>query len=133
MKKTLLAAEIPLPTIGGEGLGPFGKWLEIWGTGEAGAVKALTSLTTIISNIVAIITICAGIWFMFQFITAGLSWLNAGGNKEAISGAQDRMRNALIGLVIVVAAITITGLFGKLLGLDILIPYPGELIKQLKP
>ena len=134
MKENLLAQiiTIPLPTIGGENLGPFAKWFD-WGEGVKGATKALTSFTGVISNIIGLMTIVAGIWFMFQFITAGISWISAGGNKESVAGARDRMRNALIGMVVVVAAWAIVGLMGNLLGIDILIQDPGKLIDQLRP
>lgn len=133
MKKILLAQEVSLPPIGGPGLGPFGEWWKIWGGGRAGAEKAMKTFTTIISNVIGVMTTAAGVWFMFQFIIAGWSWLTAGGNKEAVSAAQERMKNASIGLLLVVAALAIVGLFGKLLGLDILITKPGQLIDQLKP
>ena len=133
MKKILLAElqKTTLPPIGGEDMGPFGNIR--WGEGAEGATKALMSFTSVISNIIGFITIIAGIWFMFQFITAGISWISAGGNKESVAGARDRMRNALIGMVIVVAAWAIVGLMGDLLGLDILIQKPGKLIEQLRP
>ena len=135
MKKNLLANNSgELGNIGGPGLGPFGRWWEIFtGDPKQQATAALKSLTTIISNIIGVITIAAGVWFMFQFIIAGFGWLTAGGNKEAVSTAQTRMRNALIGLLIVVGAITIVGLMGELLGLDILIQRPEKLIEQLRP
>ena len=133
MKKNLLAelTKITLPPIGGDGFGPFGNIN--WGENEAGATRALTSFTSVISNIIGVLTIVAGIWFMFQFITAGISWISAGGNKESVAGARDRMRNALIGMVVVVAAWAIVGLMGNLLGIDILIQDPGKLIEQLRP
>ena len=134
MKKILLAqlTKITLPPIGGDDLGPFGKPNQ-WGEDEGGATKALQSFTGVISNIIGVLTIVAGIWFMFQFITAGISWISAGGNKESVAGAQSRMRNALIGMVVVVAAWAIVGLMGNLLGIDILIQDPGRLIEQLGP
>lgn len=125
MKKVLLAEG--LGTIGGPGLGPFGN-IDL-----SDPVEALRKGTTIISNLIGFLTIVAGIWFMFQFIIAGISWISAGGNPESLSGARDRMRNALIGMVIVVGAWAIVGLIGNLLGLDILMTDPGKIIDQLTP
>lgn len=125
MKKIFLVDNGGLGRIGGPtGFGPFGNLpLDI---GEAAK-----RFNRIISAIIGVMTIAAGLWFMFQFIIAGFSWITAGGNKEAVSSAQERMRNAFIGLVIVVAAWAIIGVIGSLLGLDIL--HPERLIPLLGP
>lgn len=133
MKKVLLADSEEIGTIGGPGLGAFGEWVQSLGRGREAAVEALTKGTTIISNLIGFLTIVAGIWFMFQFITAGISWISAGGNPESLNSARDRMRNALIGMVLVVGAWAIVGLIGNILGLDILMTDPGKIIDQLTP
>lgn len=116
--KTLLAQQpFPLGTIGGEGLGPFGN--RIWGQGPLAAVN---SFILILSNIIGVMTIVAGIWFIFQFIIGGFSWLTAGADKAAMENAQKKITNGVIGLVIVVAAIFLIDLIGNLLGLKILNP-----------
>ena len=125
MTKILLAQEPTLPRIGGPtGFGPFGNL-------PLNIDEAAKAFNKIISGVIGVMTIAAGIWFMFQFIVAGFSWLTAGGNKEAVSTAQTRMRNALIGLVVVVAAWAVVGLVGRLLGLDIL--HPENLLPLLGP
>src|SRR4030042_6577922 len=84
---------------GGEGLGPFGNASSL--TGEPGAVTALTWITGVVSSIIGILTICATIWFMFQFLVGGLNWITAGGDKTKLATARDRITNAFIGLIIV--------------------------------
>ena len=76
-------------------------------------------------------TIAAGIWFMFQFIAGGLSWLTAGGDKAGVQTAQKRITNAVIGLTVVVAAYALIWIIGELLGFDIL--HPEDLIKLVGP
>jgi hypothetical protein len=45
-------------------------------------------------------------------IFAGLSWMTASGNQEKVNKAKDLMINAVIGLVIVMAAYAITAFVG---------------------
>lgn len=49
-----------------------------------------------------------------------IGWLTAGGDKQQVSTARDRITTAAIGLVLVIAAYAITGVVGSLFGLDIL-------------
>jgi hypothetical protein len=119
--KMYLAKKTPLGTIGeGEG---FGKWI------PASAESAANLFSKIISNTIGVMTIFAGVWFIFQFITGAYGWLSAGSDKNAIQQAQQRLTNAFIGLVVIVAAYSITWLFGKLLGFEIL--QPQEILKNL--
>jgi len=113
MIKNLLLAEKfePLGTIG-EGKG-FGPWAA--GTSDPGG-----TLTKIISNFLAIMTIAAGIWFLFQVILAGYNYLSAGGDRDKIVHAGQKLTNALIGLAIVVAAYALLSLVGTFLGVDFL-------------
>ena len=101
-------------TIGGEGLGPFAVGLTEGNIGQ--------KLTTGISSIIGFLTIVAGLWFLFQFIIGGLQWLGSSGDKTALEGAQKKLTNAFIGLVIVVVAIAIINILGTFLGFDILNP-----------
>lgn len=122
MIKIIQAVNEPLPSNGGstplgtlEGFGPLGKFALDIGT-------ATNLFNKVISNIIAVLTISAGLWFILQFILGAWGWLTAGGDKSALENAQKKITNSLIGLVIVVAAIFLVDLIGKLLGLEILRP-----------
>lgn len=119
-----------LGTIGGEGLGPFSNLGKLGG--EAGATAGLTGISSVVSGIIGIMTVAAGIWFIFQFLTGALGWLTSGGDKTKLEGARERITNAFIGLVIVVAGWSILAIAGQFFGFDILLEDPGALIKQLK-
>jgi hypothetical protein len=110
----IFAAE-SLGQIGGTGLGPFSN------LGSAGA--ATNAFTKVVSGIIGVITIAASIWFMFQLLVGGLNWLSSGGEKAKLTEARDRITNAFVGLIIVVAAWGIIALTGQFLGgFDILNP-----------
>ncbi len=128
----LLAAigETDLGKIGeGGGLGPFGGGT--YGTGIEGGKTALEQVTKVISNVVGIMTVAASIWFLFNFLVGGFSWITAGGDKGNLEKARHRMTDAFIGFVIVVAAWIILALMGQFFGYDILIGDPRKVIEQL--
>lgn len=123
------AAVTDLGSIGGEGLGPF----QNQSAGEAGAVSALNNVTSVVSSIIGVMTIAAGLWFIMNFLAGGIQWISAGGDKNTLQQAQQRLQNALIGLIIVIAGWSILALVGKFLNFDILLSQPGTIINQLTP
>lgn len=126
--KILLAqTETPLGQIGGPtGFGPWGDLGK-----EATVDVAAGKFSEIISNIIGIMTIIAGIWFIFNFISGAYEFLTAAGNEEKIKKAKLRLTHGIIGLIIVIASYAIISLLGALLGFDIL--NPQEIIKTLSP
>lgn len=114
-----------LGQIGGPGLGPLANIK----TG----LEALTQLASVISLIIGVLTIIAGIYFMIQFLLGGLNWIGASGDKGKLQSAQDRMSQAIIGLIIVVAAYAVVSIIGKILGIEnILLQNPQALFDQLQ-
>lgn len=124
----------PLGTIGGGGLGPFGRIGEgLTGQGQAGATEALQKISNVISSIIGIMTVAAGIWFIFQFLVGGFNWITSSGDKAKLQQARDRLTNAFIGLIVVVAGWAILSLAGQFFGIDFLISSPGTVIENLFP
>jgi hypothetical protein len=126
-------AQSPIPlggAIGGDGLGPFGKLGNTIGKDDGAA--GLKGVTSAISTVIGVMTIAAGIWFIFQVLTGGFYWITSAGDKTKLNEARDRIQNAAIGLMVVVAAWAILALAGQFLGYDIVISRPDEVIKQLK-
>ncbi len=84
-------------------------------------------LGTLINNLVTFATYIAGIALLGYLIYGGISWIVAGGNEDQVEKAQKTISNAVIGIVIVVAAIMITQILGNVLGFEnILQPtFPG--------
>ncbi len=110
----------PLGSVGGEGLGPFGLKVDQYSGDPA---VALGDITNIISSIIGVMTIAAGIWFLIHILIGGLRWLGSEGDKTKLQEAQNRITNAFVGLIIVVAGWSILALSGRFLGFEnILIP-----------
>ena len=109
-----LLAQKDLGTIGkGPGFGPWVGPITV-GDDPAGV------LSRIISNALGVMTIGAGIWFLFQAIIAGYNYMSAAGDKARIENAGRRLTNSLIGLAIVVAAYGLLALIGSFLGIEFL-------------
>lgn len=117
----------PLGQIGGEeGFGPWG-WL-----GSSSKISTAAEIfTNILSRTIGVMTIVAGIWFIFQFIIGGYSYMTAGNDSQKMGQATQKITSALIGLVVIVAAYAIISLLGSLLGFEIL--HPEKLIPLLGP
>lgn len=95
------------------------------------AAGAVAPLGTFLSTLFGFITTLAGIFFLVYFILAGLSWIMSGGEKGKIESAKQQMTNAALGLIVIIAAYSIIGIVGGVLGLDIL--NPGKIIMTLIP
>jgi hypothetical protein len=111
MHKLLAQQPVPLTTdrIGGAGLGPFG-------TGNFDSGNVMTKFTGAISAIIGLLTIVAAIWFFIQVLLGGISWITAGGDKAKLTEAREKISNAFIGLVVVVAGWAIVALAGQFFG-----------------
>ena len=92
--------------------------------GPAGGVfdtaNPATNFENLISTVIGVMTVVAGIWFIFILFIGAIGWMTAGGDKGAVETARKRIANGLTGLVIVVIGIFITSLVGQLLGFEIL-------------
>lgn len=118
-------AQEDLGTIGGPGLGPFGE--NIAGSGAEG----LRQVTNAVSSIIGVMTLAAGIWFIFQFLVGGFNWITSGGDKGKLEQARDRLTNAFIGLIVVIAGWSILALAGKFFNVDLLITNPENIMNNL--
>jgi len=85
----------------------------------------------ILSNVIGFLTLIGGLFFLIYFMIGGLNWIMAGGKPENIQKAQDTMTNAVIGLIIMVAAYSIAFIISQVLGIDFL--NIGEVISKLGP
>lgn len=94
----------------------------VWTSGLESADSTLTQLEKIISTVIGLVTVAAGLFFVINFILAALEWITAGGDSSKIQKARDKMVQSAIGLIVVVLAYAIIGLVSGVLGLRILNP-----------
>lgn len=79
-----------------------------------------TSLGDIISTLITIVMIIAGLIFLVMLIIGGVRWIVSGGDKAQTEAARGQITAALIGLVIVFSAYAIATLVGSVFGISII-------------
>lgn len=75
-------------------------------------------LIKFLNNVVRLITIVAGIWTVFNFISAGYMYLNSNNEPQKLTAAGNKILQSVIGLAVVAAAYTIAGILGFILFQD---------------
>lgn len=72
-------------------------------------------LLIFISNMIKLATAVAGLWVMFNFITAGFTYVTASGDKGAYDKIGTKLTLSVFGLVLIVGAYTIAGIIGLII------------------
>lgn len=80
------------------------------------------TLNSVISLVVAVMTVIAFIWFTIQFFIGAIGIISSGGDKTKAAEARAKITTGIVGLVVVISAIFIISLVGTVLGIDILNP-----------
>jgi len=70
------------------------------GVWQEGGAKAIGQL---ISNIMTMAFIVAGLMTTFSLLTGGLQWITSGGDKAGLEAARNKIIHSLVGLVLVVS------------------------------
>ncbi len=124
MHKLLAQSGQPLGNIGsGNGFGLLNN--------VPSGTDALNKIARVVSTIIGLMTLVAGIFFFFQLITASFNWMSASGDKSKLEKAQLQMIQSLTGLIIVVAAFAVASIIGTVLGLDLTLSHQENIIPQL--
>jgi hypothetical protein len=71
---------------------------------SAGISGGTTDLYTIVGRIINVVLGFLGIVLLFYFIYGGFRWMTAGGDDKQVTEAKTMIRNAVIGLVIIMAS-----------------------------
>ena len=74
------------------------------GYADANKNTIINALALVINSLLALL----GIVFLVLIIISGYQWMMAGGNEETITTAKNRIKNATIGLAIVLFSYTIS-------------------------
>lgn len=84
-------------------------------------------LGTLIGNLIALGIIIAAILVLLYLVWGGIEWISSGGDKAGLESARNRITNAIIGLVLVVATWALMTLITTFLGF----PFPKIPIPEL--
>lgn len=70
--------------------------------------------------------VAAGVLFFFFLLIGAVQWVSSGGDKEALDRARKKIKNAIIGLVIVLSVYAFGGILNGIFGIDLFsICFPG--------
>lgn len=81
-----------------------------------------SGLFTLISNILKLAGVVAGLFFVVQIIMAGFSYIAANGDPKKVDLAWAKIWQSLIGLLIVGSAFVLASVVGRIFGIDIINP-----------
>jgi hypothetical protein len=70
-------------------------------------------------NFITVAIGAAGVFFFIRLLMAGLAYINAGGDKEAVQKATASLKNALIGILVVLSLFALTWVVETLFGISI--------------
>ena len=76
------------------------------------------TIGTIVATIIRAALGLLGIIFLIIIIFAGYRWMTASGNEESVQKAQDAIKRAIIGLIVVILAYAITAFIFNQLPFD---------------
>lgn len=80
-----------------------------------GITPNIEGLTQLLTNILRLAMVIAGIYALINIMIAGYSFLSSGGDPKAINNAWQKIWLSIVGLVIIVASFLIAGIVGYLL------------------
>jgi len=85
---------------------------------SSGNSQAMGIFGSVLGKIINLIITVAGITFFGYLLYGAFQWIVSSGDKEKLTKAQLTITHAIVGLVVVFAALTIFGLFaGDILGI----------------
>lgn len=96
-----------------EGLKETGEGVKAYESQAAETGTARESLLDKVGGVVGLILSFLGIIFLGLTVFAGFLWMTAQGNSSKVDRAKDLLINAIIGLIIIVAAYSITIFVGE--------------------
>ena len=68
-----------------------------------------------VSNLIKLATIVAGIWVLFNFVTAGYTYITSQGESKAADQVKNQVTSSVLGLIIIVGAYTLIAIISFLL------------------
>lgn len=105
----------------------FGSGLTSGTAFDSGLAKVdtenpLNALETLLSQVIGLVTVVAGLIFILMFLNGAFGWISAGGDSGKVQKSRDAMVHAVLGLIVMVAGYALIGLIGSIVGIDILNP-----------
>lgn len=85
-------------------------------------INEINSITDLLTkggfNIINFVFFIAGVFFLFNLITAAWEYVNSYGDQKRIQSASSRLTNAFFGIVIVLGSFLLVTIFTSILGIN---------------
>ena len=82
---------------------------------QAGEANSNIGLLIFVSNLIKLASVVAGVWVLFNFISAGFTYITSAGDSSAYAKIGKKLALSATGLVLIVAAYTIAGIIGTII------------------
>jgi len=82
-----------------------------------GSANAPIRFGSLVSSLFGALLIIAGLFFLINLLTGGITWITSGGDKAALDNARTQIQNAVMGMFITAATWVIYILVTQFLGL----------------
>ena len=86
----------------------------------SGDGNVLITLVTFLSNLIGIITVMGGLFFIVFTFLAAFSWITAGGDSGKVEKAREKMFHGVLGLIVMVMSYALIGIVGTIIGIDLI-------------
>lgn len=104
-----IGALAPLATFAQSRENPFNRSQNLLNnTRSASGVTGGSDLPTIIGSLINVVLGFLGIVLLFYVLRAGFLWMTAGGDEKQVTTAKNMIRDAVIGLVVIIAGFAIS-------------------------
>ncbi len=77
--------------------------------------QPISGVMLLLSNILRLVFVAAGIFAFINLIIAGFQFMTAGGDSKAIASAWNRIWQSLVGLIIIIGSFALAALFGYII------------------
>ena len=76
-----------------------------YGSGYATSTPGIPQL---VGNVLTVIYSVLGVYLLLVYVYSGIEWIRSGGDSKLVTAAKTRITNATVGLLIVLAAYSLT-------------------------
>lgn len=83
---------------------------------QGAGYNTTATFATIVSKVLTVVLELMGVIFLVLGVYGGYSWMTAGGNEETVNKAKQTITNAIIGMIVVLAAYAISRFVVKAIG-----------------
>ncbi len=86
----------------------------------SGDVEPLPAFVLFLSNLIGLITLVGGLFFIVYFFMGAFNWVTGGEDSGKVEKARQKMMHGVLGLVVLVMSYSLIGIVGTIVGIDLI-------------